>query len=154
MPMARECGSGAPRCSRTCTFTPSCSNSAAMNSPTGPAPTISTSVTGSGPVLPGASGVVQQQQIPERPVAGNPPALRNGGGQFGGGIAAPDGGQPVLPDVGAREHPGRGKEERVGGGSAPDVVVDHGAAGQHGRLGQEAAQPVKVVQHMVGHDDV
>ena len=43
MPMARECWLGAVRLSRIRTDSPSCSNRAPRNRPTGPAPTISTS---------------------------------------------------------------------------------------------------------------
>ena len=77
-------------------------------------------------------------------------------GQLRGGVASADRGQPVLPDVGAGEAPGAGREQRVGGGAAAEVVVDDRAAGQPGRLGEERRSPVLVqmVQHMVGHHEV
>ena len=52
------------------------------------------------------------------------PFRGSGGGKLRGGIATPDGGQPVLADERAGEDPGECVEEDVGYRAAAEVIVD------------------------------
>ena len=81
------------------------------------------------------------------------PAGRCHSVKFQGGIAAPDGGQPIFTNKGSTEKgAGANREQRVGDATAPNIAMNHSTSRQMFRILEQALQldGCQVMQQVVG----